>query len=36
VEHRLADRPVWGWLAARFSAVIGMPLKSETNHTGHQ
>jgi len=36
VEPRLADGPVWGRLIARFSAVIGMPLNSETNHAGHQ
>src|SRR5271157_938915 len=36
VEYRLADGPVLGRLIARFAAVIGMPLKSETNHAGHQ
>jgi len=30
VEYRLADGPVLGRLVARFAAVIGMPLKSDT------
>jgi len=34
--YRLADGPVLGRLTAWFAAVIGMPLKSETNHAGHQ